>query len=150
LTQLTQLTYLTLLSLLLTACRTTSPNPPLQRFTYSSPHMGTLFHISLYATNSTSGQSAAQAAFRRIADLDNIMSDSQPDSDLMRLCDQPFGKPVPISADLFAVMDEAQRFSDLSHGAFDITIGLCVRLWRFARKRKVLPTPAELATARDA
>jgi thiamine biosynthesis lipoprotein len=112
--------------------------------------MGTLFHISLYTTNSTSGRAAAQAAFRRIADLDNIMSDYQADSELMRLCDQPFGKPVPVSSDLFAVIQKAQRFSELSYGAFDVTVGPYVRLWRFARKRKVLPTPSELAAARVA
>ena len=38
----------------------------------------------------------------------------------------------------------------LSDGAFDVTVGPYVRLWRFARKRKVLPTPAEIATARAA
>ncbi len=40
--------------------------------------------------------------------------------------------------------------SRLSDGAFDVTVGPFVRLWRFARKRKVLPTPAEIAAARAA
>ena len=40
--------------------------------------------------------------------------------------------------------------SRLSDGAFDVTVGPYVRLWRFARKRKVLPTPAEIAAARAA
>ena len=42
------------------------------------------------------------------------------------------------------------RTSRLSDGAFDVTVGPYVRLWRFARKRKVLPTPAEIAAARAA
>src|SRR5207245_3943277 len=105
---------------------------------------------SLYASDQPTASTAAQAAFRRIAELDNIMSDYQADSELMRLCDQPFGKPLPVSLDLFAVLVKAQHFSELSAGAFDVTVGPCVRLWRFARKRKVLPTTAELATARAA
>jgi thiamine biosynthesis lipoprotein len=68
----------------------------------------------------------------------------------MRLCDQPFGTPVPVSAELLDVLQRAQNVSELSDGAFDVTVGPYVRLWRFARKRKVLPTPAEVASARAA
>jgi thiamine biosynthesis lipoprotein len=57
---------------------------------------------------------------------------------------------VPVSAELFDVLQRAQRISQLSDGAFDVTVGPYIRLWRFARKRKVLPTAAEIATARAA
>ncbi len=112
--------------------------------------MGTLFTITLYATNNASAEAAADAAFHRIAALDEIMSDYRADSELMRLCDQPFGQPVPISQDLFDVFTRSQEMSKLTDGAFDITIGPCVRLWRFSRKRKTLPNPQELAAARAA
>jgi len=78
------------------------------------------------------------------------MSDYQADSELMQLCDQPYGHPVPVSADLFDVLQRAQSVSKLSGGAFDVTVGPYVRLWRFARKRKVLPTASELAAAAPA
>lgn len=112
--------------------------------------MGTLFSITLFATNKISAETAADAAFHRVADLDEIMSDYRADSELMRLCDQSFGRPVPISKDLFDVFTRAQEISKATDGAFDITIGPCVRLWRFSRKRKTLPTPQELAAARAA
>jgi thiamine biosynthesis lipoprotein len=130
-------------------CRTARP-PHLERFTFNSPHMGTLFTISLYATNNTSAEAAADAAFHRIADLEQVMSDYRADSELMQLCDQPFGKPVPVSQDLFDVLSRSQEISKLTDGAFDVTIGPCVRLWRFSRKRKTLPNPQELALARAA
>src|SRR6267142_1359116 len=122
----------------------------LQRFTFTSPHMGTLFTITLYATNKIFAETAADAAFHRVAALDEIMSDYRADSELMQLCDQPFGKPVPISKDLFDVLTRSQEISKLTDGAFDVTIGPCVRLWRFSRKRKTLPTTQELAAARAA
>jgi len=112
--------------------------------------MGTLFTITLYATNETSAKAAADAAFHRVAALDEIMSDYRADSELMRLCEQPFGQPVAISEDLLNVFTRSQEISKLSDGAFDITIGPCVRLWRFSRKRKTLPTTEELAVARAA
>jgi thiamine biosynthesis lipoprotein len=78
------------------------------------------------------------------------MSDYQADSELNLLCQKPVGVPVPVSADLFDVLLKARRFSELSDGAFDVTVGPYVRLWRFARKRKVLPKPEELETAKSA
>jgi FAD:protein FMN transferase len=136
--------------LLFTGCRSPAPPQALHRFEFKHPAMGTLFTITLYASDAPKAESAAHAAFKRIDALEDIMSDYQADSELMRLCDQPYGKPVAVSADLFDVLQRAQRISQLSDGAFDVTIGPCVRLWRFARKRKVLPTPAELAAAKAA
>jgi thiamine biosynthesis lipoprotein len=133
---------------LLSACRSTPPPHPPQRFEFSHPAMGTLITITLYAPDSTAAKAAAAAAFQRIEALEDIMSDYQADSELMRLCDQPYGTPVPVSQDLFYVLQRAQKMSELSDGAFDVTVGPYVRLWRFARKRKVLPTPAEIAAAR--
>ena len=136
--------------LLLAACRSVPPEKPLQRFEFSHPAMGTLITITLYAPDLAPAKAAAAAAFQRIDALEDIMSDYQADSELMRLCDQPFGTPVPVSEDMFDVLQRAQRTSKLSDGAFDVTVGPFVRLWRFARKRKVLPTPGEIAAAREA
>lgn len=112
--------------------------------------MGTLFSLTLFAPDPSQAEAGAAAAFKRIDDLEDIMSDYQADSELMRLCEQPVGKPVPVSPDLFDIFLRAQKVSELSGGAFDVTVGPYVRLWRFARKRKVLPTSAELAAARPA
>lgn len=136
--------------LLLAGCRSGPPPSPLQRFEFNSPAMGTLFSITLYAPDKATARDAARAAFRRIADLEDITSDYQADSELMLLRDKAFGQPVPVSRDLFDVLESGQKISQLSNGAFDVTIGPCVRLWRFARKRKVLPTAAEVASARGA
>jgi FAD:protein FMN transferase len=141
---------LSLLTVLLTGCHSPSSTRALHRFEFTHPAMGTLFTITLFAPDEPAAQSAAQASFRRIDALEDIMSDYQADSELMRLCDQPFGTPVPVSADLFDILQRAQKIAELSDGAFDVTVGPYVRLWRFSRKRMVLPTPAELATAKAA
>lgn len=133
-----------------TACRTPRLAPHLERFTFTNPHMGTLFTITLYATNNTAAESAANSAFHRIEALDEIMSDYRADSELMLLCDQPFGTPVSVSKDLFDVLSRSQEMSKLTDGAFDVTIGPCVHLWRFSRKRKTLPSAQERAAARAA
>src|SRR6516165_153991 len=53
-------------------------DPPLERFEFSAPHMGTLFRIVLYAKDESSAKKAVKEAFARIAELDGIMSDYRP------------------------------------------------------------------------
>lgn len=128
-----------------------SPQKPyLSRFQFRSPHMGTLFQITLYATNQAAAESAAEAAFRRILTLDEIMSDYRADSELNLLCKRPPRTPVPLSRDLYDVLSRSLEFARLSDGAFDPTVGPYVRLWRFARKRHKLPVDSDVQAARDA
>src|SRR5262249_17738235 len=50
--------------------------------------------------------------------------------------------------DLFRVLQRAQEVAQRSGGAFDVTVGPLVALWRQARKTAVLPDPAALERAR--
>jgi thiamine biosynthesis lipoprotein len=119
----------------------------LQRFEFTQPHMGTLFKIVFYASNAPSALRASQAAFDRIAELDRIMSDYQPSSELMQVSQQAGGPPARISDDLYRVLSAAQEIAQRSEGAFDITVGPVVRLWRRARRQHELPDPTRLAQA---
>jgi len=121
----------------------------LARFEFSEPHMGTIFKIVLYARDRALATTASRAAFDRIAALDHIMSDYDETSELMRLCRGAGGPAVEISADLCRVMAAAQELSRRSDGAFDITVGPVVQLWRRARRRHELPEPDRLAAARE-
>ncbi len=135
------------LLLLLAGCATAPTGSTLQRFEFQSPHMGTLFAITLYAPDSAAATNAAQAAFQRIAALDRMMTDYDPDSELMRLSRSPVGQPISVSPDLLAVLARSQQFAALSDGAFDVTIGPAVRLWRRARRTGELPAAAALQKA---
>jgi thiamine biosynthesis lipoprotein len=121
----------------------------LGRFEFSQPHMGTWFKIIVYAPDAAAASRASDAAFQRIAGLDDTMTDYNPRSELMSLCQQAGGRPVPLSEDLFQVLAASQALSERTHGAFDITVGPVVRLWRRARRQHELPLPDELARARE-
>jgi thiamine biosynthesis lipoprotein len=109
--------------------------------------MGTRFSITLFAPEKNLAEAAAEAAFHRGAQLDDMMSDYKADSELVRLSESPVGQPVPVSEDLFDILIQAEKFSKLSDGAFDVTVGPLVRLWRFARKKKSLPASVEVQAA---
>lgn len=135
--------------LLLGGCQSPTAKPVTQRFEFQQPHMGTLFAIALYATNEVSARAAADAAFAKVATLNQMMTDYDPESELMRLCRQPVGQPVLVSAELFEILAKSQRVAELSGGAFDPTIGPVVRLWRRARRTEALPSPEQLAHAHE-
>ncbi|HEY7314915.1 MAG TPA: FAD:protein FMN transferase [Gemmataceae bacterium] len=122
--------------------------PALSRYSFTQPHMGTRFQILVYAPDEGAADKAQKDAFARIAALNAIMSDYDETSELMRLCARAGGPPVPVSAELFFVLSRAQEVSRQSAGAFDVTVGPIVKLWRKARKLKKLPDPEKLAAAR--
>ena len=55
---------------------------------------------------------------------------------------------VKISPEVFEMLKLARLYSELTDGAFDVTVGAAVDLWRTARKNKIPPSPAEIETVK--
>lgn len=132
----------------LSGCHSTPVTERLQRFEFQQPHMGTLFTITLYARGELAARVGADAAFARIAVLNQIMSDYDPESELMQISWKPVGAPLRVSDELFDVLQKSQYLAELSDGAFDVTIGPVVRQWRRTRRTGSLPSPEALARVR--
>jgi len=120
---------------------------PLQPYEAVESHMGTLVRIKLYAADQEHAKAGFRAAFERIAELDRTLSDYQPDSELNQLCRTAAGHPVNISDDLYRVLSAAQELAKESGGAFDVTQGPVILLWRNARRDRILPDPSALRAA---
>jgi thiamine biosynthesis lipoprotein len=121
--------------------------PELHRYEAVEPHMGTLVRITVYAPGEQAAKDAFRAAFDRIRNLDRILSDYRPDSELNQITKATAGRAVRVSEDLFVVLAASQDLAEATGGAFDITQGPVVRLWREARKTGRLPDPAALQDA---
>ncbi len=120
---------------------------PERRFEFARVCMGVRTTVTLYARDREIAENAGAAAFARIGELDDAMSDYRAGSELMRLCARA-GEWVWVSEDLFRVLEEARRVSAASDGAFDATMGPAVGLWRRAKKDGRLPTAEEIDAAR--
>ena len=84
--------------------------------------MGLPFHLSLYAESETQAEAAARAAFARVAELNHVFSDYEDDSELTLLSrTSGSGRAVPVSEELWRLLNVAQAMSRRSDGAFDIT-----------------------------
>lgn len=134
---------------MVTSSAAAPPSDALTRFSYTQYHMGVDARLVVYAPDQSTAEDACAAAFARIAALDSIMSDYRRDSELNRLSARAGGPPVPVSSELFEVLKRAQDVARKSDGAFDITAGPLIFLWRQARKTATLPDPAEVKRARQ-
>lgn len=110
--------------------------------------MGVRARIVLYAADKESAEAAVRAAYDRVAELEDIMSDYRPGSELMRLRSRAGEGPVEVSRDLFFILCKCQELSRRSDGAFDCTAGPVIQLWRGARKSGKLPDKSDLDAAR--
>src|SRR5205823_13400048 len=74
--------------------------PPLHRFNYAQIKMGVQARLVVYAPDEPTATRACAAAFVRVAQLDDIMSDYRPTSELLRLCARAGFGPVQVSDEL--------------------------------------------------
>lgn len=125
-----------------------APGDKPERFEFEETHMASPFHIVLYSTSAEAARRASRAAFDRIEALNRVLSDYDPESELSRLSQSAGKGPVPVSHELFYVLDQSKEIWHRSDGAFDVTIAPVGRLWRRARRERKLPDPALLAEAR--
>ena len=141
--------WIPLLLVLGAGCAASHDEAALQRHEYAQLHMGVQARLIVYAPNAELAATAAKAAYARVAELEDIASDYRPTSELMCLCAKAGQGPVKVSEELFTLLAHAQGVSRRSDGAFDVTVGPYVQLWRAARKSKQLPSPQALDEARQ-
>ena len=118
-----------------------------ERIEAIEPHMGTMFRIVLYADDPARAHMAIRAAFDRVSDLDGKLSDYIPASELNRVCASAVNRDVHISDELYTVLKASQSLAARTDGAFDVTLGPVIRLWRTARKTGELPADGDVAAA---
>ncbi len=116
------------------------------RFEYEDQQMGTQIRLVFYASDRITADSVSKAVFSRIDELNTRLSDYLEDSELNKLCRRP-KQAVKVSGDLFKALFKSVEISKKSGGAYDITAGPIIRLWRDARKSKILPKSKEIRKA---
>lgn len=127
--------YLLLIAFIFSSCQTAN----LKKYSFKSRQMGVEFRIDVFSESDP--QEAVEKAFDRIAALNQIMSDYLVDSELWKLSESSGNNnKIKVSDDLWKVLNSAQQFNTLSHGAFDITAGPYFLLWRKSRVIKSLPS----------
>ena len=111
------------LPLMIAAVRATAPRGRL--FDWQGEVLGALAELSLWHTDEAAARQTIRKVETEIARYERIFSLARADSEISRLnAAGALAKPSP---ELRALMEESQRFSVLSAGAFDISVQ---PLWR--------------------
>ena len=104
--------------------------------------MGTLVTLKAQGKNS---RAAVDESFDEIfALIKNIQND------VTKLNESAgSGEFVKVSPDVFTILKLSQHYSELTDGAFDVTCGAAVDLWRNARKSGTLPSPDQIDSVKN-
>lgn len=94
--------------------------------------MGTVYEIAAYDESPQRASKAIDEAFAEIVRLDGVLSNYKRESDLSRLNREGHFHAVKVPADLYAVIEESDKYSRLSEGKYDITVAPLVDMWKAA------------------
>jgi len=114
--------------LLLNACNA-QLNQPVE---FSGPTMGSSYAVTIPVLPGNVSRPDLKSQIEFILDeINQAMSTYLPDSELSRINGSESTDWIAVSAPLYEVLAAAQQVSQLSNGAFDITVGALVNLWGF-------------------
>jgi thiamine biosynthesis lipoprotein len=131
-------TYVLLLSLVIFIALPT-PSLSSNLFKFQQIAMGTVVEITLVGDGEEQAQKAALQAFREIKRIEYLMSPWIETSDVNRINRSAGKEWIRVAPETLEVIRKAQAVSELSEGAFDITVGPLVQLWRKAREKGIPP-----------
>jgi thiamine biosynthesis lipoprotein len=109
--------------------------------------MGTFASITAVAEDQQIANNCVAAAIEKLHGVDAMMSDYIEDSQLSKVNRLAFSETVVVDAELFGVLKAGIKYSKMSDGAFDITVGPVVDLWRDAAKQEKKPTAEQIEAA---
>jgi thiamine biosynthesis lipoprotein len=126
--------------------------PPPAASEFTGRTMGTIYSVKVAAPDlPAEAHGAIQRAIEeRLDRVDRLMSTYLPDSELSRFNRHGANEPFPVAPETLEVFRIAREVSELSGGAFDVTVGPLVAAWGFGATDRIPapPSEAELALLR--
>lgn len=130
-----------LLILSMTILLSCAKEPPI--FKKSKFLMDTVVTITAVSTKDEV-EKAVDAIFSEIERIENLMSGFREGSDVDRINKSAGVSPVKVDKDTLNVIIKAIEISEMTGGAFDITIGPLSKLWGFGEKENYIPSEEEV------
>lgn len=119
----------------------------IHRFAHKA--MATVFEILIQHENAGYAQQAALEAFSELDRLEQELSRFIPSSDISRINNLAQYETITLGEAAFECVQQCLRVHEETNGAFDITVGPLMDIWRNPDKTPRTPTPEELEAARQ-
>jgi thiamine biosynthesis lipoprotein len=118
---------------------------------YCTTHlaMGTEWFLYLYARSREEAASIANQVFQEVDRVDALLSNYKQSSELSRINHAAYRQDVTTDPETFCFLETCLDWSARSKGAFDISVGKLMKVWKFFGASGAVPSPDELDGARD-
>jgi len=126
-----------------------SPDKPVDLLHLTGTTMATIYNVKVVGPGFTAGERARIEGIveTELERVDAVMSRYRAGSVLDRLNRSRSTGFQAVPGELAAILLLARSVSDLSGGAYDVTVGPLVGLWGFDEKRRLATPPEETAVA---
>ena len=104
--------------------------------------MGTAINVELWNEDPSTGRVLIHAVMDEMRRIDDLMSTYKADSELSRVNAGASKAPVKVSSELFRLIGEALKYSDITQGAFDITYASAGQYYDYRKPGKFARRPA--------
>lgn len=131
----------------MTAEPTPEPTAEIHSLVVGRQAMACRFEVVFNAGEHPEDTAAGLAALDVVDAIEERISVYRDTSELSRLNASAAAEWQPVSADLFALLEQAVELHARTGGGFDIASGRLVRTWGFLQRRGRTPAPDELAAA---
>jgi FAD:protein FMN transferase len=102
--------------------------------------MGGRFDISIVAKDSLAAEQNIDVIIGEISRIENLISDWKPTSQVSVINQNAGIRPVKVDRELFELTKRALHFSEITHGAFDISFAAMDRIWKFDGSMTEIPS----------
>lgn len=101
--------------------------------------MGSVFELTVVEKDSARAQQYFQQVIGEIDRIENLISEWRPQTQVSEVNRNAGIRPVKVDREVFDLTRRALRYSELSEGAFDISIAAMDRIWRFDGSMTEMP-----------
>ncbi|MGN0655159.1 MAG: FAD:protein FMN transferase [Ruminiclostridium sp.] len=107
--------------------------------------LGTLVRITISDMPKEQAETLIKESLSLVREIENKLSVNIENSELMYLNNNAYGREIPVSDELFYVLEKSLEYCRMSAGAFDIGIGKLIDLWGIGTENAAVPGSENLA-----
>jgi thiamine biosynthesis lipoprotein len=104
-----------------------------ERLVFERYLMGTSVEVIVRSPEREASEKAVERAYQEIERIEKKLSVHREDSEIKEINRSAGARPVRVDDEMYRLIRESRRFSELSGGAFDITVEGFGAVWNFSR-----------------
>ena len=109
--------------------------------------MGSKVELKFYSPNEQLFLAVTEASRKRMEEIDRLFSNYRDDSVLAEVNRYAGVRPVTVPPEFIRLTRLSTGYSELTDGAFDVTVGGLYELWKEKTSSGTIPSPAEIKRA---